>query len=92
MLPAHLFLTAAAHTAMFHADTQTPIHPWVHVRDACNAHKIFEAVRKGQLKPVLRQLNEMERTRYITSGSLFVWEESDDEMGLKWWVDGRVWS
>jgi len=29
---------------------------------------------------------------YIVSGALFVWEESDDEMGLKRWTDGRVWS
>ena len=77
---------------MFYADVQTPTHPRVHVRDARDAHIIFEAVRQGRLKPVHRRLNEMERTRYITSGSLFVWEESDDEMGLKRWTDGRVWS
>ena len=80
---------------MFYApaqDVQTPTHPRIHVRDARDAHIVFEAVRQGKLKPVLRRLNEMERARYITSGSLFVWEESDDEMGLKRWTDGRVWS
>ncbi|KAH9928532.1 Gti1/Pac2 family-domain-containing protein [Epithele typhae] len=80
---------------MFYApaqDVQLPTHPRLHVRDARDAHMVFEAVRQGRLKPVSRRLNEMERTRYITSGSLFVWEESDDEMGLKRWTDGRVWS
>ena len=59
---------------------------------ARDAHVVFEAVRQGRLKPVSRRLNELERSTYITSGSLFVWEESDDEMGLKRWTDGRVWS
>ena len=80
---------------MFYApaqDVQQPTHHRIHVRDAHDAHVVFEAVRQGKLKPVLRRLNEMERTRFITSGSLFVWEESDDEMGLKRWTDGRVWS
>lgn len=80
---------------MFYApaqDVQRPTHPRLHVRDARDAHVVFEAVRQGRLKPVQRRLNELERSTYITSGSLFVWEESDDEMGLKRWTDGRVWS
>ncbi|EMD38066.1 hypothetical protein CERSUDRAFT_152690 [Gelatoporia subvermispora B] len=80
---------------MFYApaqDTQRPTHPRLHVRDAADAHRVFEAVRQGLLKPVQRRLNEMERSMYIVSGALFVWEESDDEMGLKRWTDGRVWS
>lgn len=81
--------------AMFYApaqDVQRPTHPRLHVRDARDAHIVFEAVRQGRLKPVLRRLNELERSTFIVSGSLFVWEESDDEMGLKRWTDGRVWS
>ncbi|KAI0672736.1 Gti1/Pac2 family-domain-containing protein [Trametes maxima] len=80
---------------MFYApaqDVQRPTHPRLHVRDARDAHIVFEAVRQGLLKPVHRRLNELERSSYIQSGSLFVWEESDDEMGLKRWTDGRVWS
>ncbi|TBU35486.1 Gti1/Pac2 family-domain-containing protein [Dichomitus squalens] len=80
---------------MFYApaqDVQRPTHPRLHVRDARDAHIVFEAVRQGRLKPVMRRLNELERSTYIASGSLFVWEESDDEMGLKRWTDGRVWS
>ncbi|KAI0748624.1 Gti1/Pac2 family-domain-containing protein [Daedaleopsis nitida] len=73
-------------------DVQRPTHPRLHVRDARDAHIVFEAVRQGLLKPVQRRLNELERSTYIASGSLFVWEESDDEMGLKRWTDGRVWS
>ncbi|RDX46851.1 hypothetical protein K466DRAFT_595398 [Polyporus arcularius HHB13444] len=80
---------------MFYApaqDVQRPTHPRLHVRDARDAHIVFEAVRQGRLKPVMRRLNELERSTFIVSGSLFVWEESDDEMGLKRWTDGRVWS
>ena len=78
--------------AMFYApaqDTQRPTHPRLHVRDARDAHTVFEAVRQGILKPVVRRLNELERASYIQSGSIFVWEESDDEMGLKRWTDNR---
>jgi len=54
---------------------QRPTHNRLHVRDARDAHTVFEAVRQG-----------------ITSGAIFVWEESDDDLGLKRWTDGRVWS
>ena len=77
---------------MFYApaqDTQRPTHPRLHVRDARDAHTVFEAVRQGMLKPVVRRLNEVERAAYIQSGAIFVWEESDDEMGLKRWTDNR---
>ena len=80
---------------MFYApaqDTQRPTHPRLHVRDARDAHTVFEAVRQGMLRPVVRRLNELERSTYIQSGAIFVWEESDDEMGLKRWTDGKVWS
>ena len=29
---------------------------------------------------------------YIRSGSVFVWEESDDDTGLRRWTDGLLWS
>jgi Gti1/Pac2 family transcription factor len=77
---------------MFYApaqDVQRPTHPRLHVRDARDAHTVFEAVRQGRLKPVVRRLNELERASYIQSGAIFVWEESDDEMGLKRWTDNR---
>ncbi|KAK7693820.1 hypothetical protein QCA50_003392 [Cerrena zonata] len=73
-------------------DTQHPTHPRLHVRDARDAHTVFEAVRHGHLRAVVRRLNELERSAYIQSGSIFVWEESEDEMGLKRWTDGKVWS
>ncbi|EED79312.1 predicted protein [Postia placenta Mad-698-R] len=73
-------------------DVQKPTHPRLHLRDMRDAHIIFEAVRRGLMKPVNRRLNEVERTRYITSGSVFVWEESEEETGLKRWTDGRIWS
>lgn len=82
-------------TAMFYEpvhDVQKPTHPRLHLRDMRDAHIIFEAVRRGLMKPVNRRLNEVERTRYITSGSVFVWEESEEETGLKRWTDGRIWS
>jgi len=71
---------------------QRPTHNRLHVRDARDAHTVFEAVRQGLLQPVTRRLNEVERSMYITSGAIFVWEESDDDLGLKRWTDGRVWS
>lgn len=71
---------------------QRPTHPRLHVRDARDAHTVFEAVRQGFLRPVQRRLNEMERSMHIHSGAIFVWEECDDEAGLKRWTDGRVWS
>ncbi|KAI0302203.1 Gti1/Pac2 family-domain-containing protein [Russula brevipes] len=71
---------------------QRPTHSRLHVRDAHDAHTVFEAVRQGFLRPVTRRLNEVERSMYITSGAIFVWEESDDDLGLKRWTDGRVWS
>jgi Gti1/Pac2 family transcription factor len=71
---------------------QRPTHSRLHVRDARDAHAVFEAVRLGLLRPVTRRLNEVERSMYITSGAIFVWEESDDDLGLKRWTDGRVWS
>jgi hypothetical protein len=71
---------------------QRPTHNRLHVRDARDAHTVFEAVRLGLLRPVTRRLNEVERSMYITSGAMFVWEESDDDLGLKRWTDGRVWS
>jgi hypothetical protein len=71
---------------------QRPTHNRLHVRDARDAHIVFEAVRQGLLRPVTRRLNEVERSMYIISGAIFVWEESDDDLGLKRWTDGRVWS
>jgi hypothetical protein len=71
---------------------QRPTHGRLHVRDARDAHTVFEAVRQGMLRPVTRRLNEVERSMYIVSGAVFVWEESDDDLGLKRWTDGRVWS
>jgi hypothetical protein len=71
---------------------QRPTHNRLHVRDARDAHTVFEAVRQGLLQPVTRRLNEVERSMYINSGAIFVWEESDDDLGLKRWTDGRVWS
>ncbi|KAI0929061.1 hypothetical protein AcW1_006110 [Taiwanofungus camphoratus] len=73
-------------------DVQRPTHFRLHVRDTNDAHTVFEAVRQGLLKPVQRRLNDFERAMYIKSGTVFVWEESEEEMGLKRWTDGRVWS
>ena len=73
-------------------DTQRPTHPRLHVRDVRDALIILEAVRIGLLRPVTRRLNEDERAAFIQSGSVFVWAESEDELGLKRWTDGRVWS
>ncbi|KAF5373715.1 hypothetical protein D9758_000743 [Tetrapyrgos nigripes] len=70
---------------------QQATHSRLHVRDAQDAHTVFEAVRQGRLRAVTRRLNDSERSMFVRSGSVFVWEECDDESGLKRWTDGRVW-
>ncbi len=65
---------------------QQATHPRLHLRDTRDAHIIFEAVRQGFLKPVTRRLNEAERSMSVRSGAVFVWEERDDESGLKRWT------
>ncbi|KAH9483889.1 cAMP-independent regulatory protein pac2 [Psilocybe cubensis] len=70
---------------------QQATHQRLHVRDAHDAHIVFEAVRQGFLPPVTRRLNDMERGMLIRSGAIFVWFERDDDSGLKRWTDGRVW-
>ncbi|KAJ7074312.1 Gti1/Pac2 family-domain-containing protein [Mycena amicta] len=77
------------------ADMQQATHPRLHVRNAHDAHVVFEAVRQGGfLRPITRRLNEKEKTTLIKSGAVFVWDESDNASGLKRWtaLDGRLWS
>ena len=62
----------------------------LHVRDAHDAHVVFEAVRQGYLMPIIRRLNETERTMLIRPGAVFVWFESEDENGLKRWTGGTT--
>jgi len=73
-------------------DLQRPTHPHLHIRDARDALIVLEAVRRGILQLVERRLNEGERSMFIRSGAVFVWEETDDEYGLKRWTDGKFWS
>lgn len=65
---------------------QQATHPRLHIRDAHDAHIVFEAVRQGFLLPITRRLNEMERGTLVRSGAIFVWVESEDENGLKRWT------
>ncbi|KAJ7510142.1 Gti1/Pac2 family-domain-containing protein [Mycena galericulata] len=71
---------------------QHATHPRLHVRDAHDAHVVFEATRQGFLRPITRRLDENERASLVRSGAVFVWEQSDHAPGLKRWTDGRVWS
>ena len=70
--------------------------PPVSVRPFCgyvdttaDALRLIQAARCGLIPRITRRLNELERATYIQSGAIFVWEESDDEMGLKRWTDNR---
>jgi hypothetical protein len=65
---------------------QQVTHPRLHIRDAHDAHVVFEAVRQGFLAPVVRRLNEMERGMLVRPGAIFVWVESEDDSGLKRWT------
>ena len=69
---------------------EKPTHPRLHIRNVQEVHRLFEAVRLGRLRLVNRRLNEAERQRNIVSGAVFVWEESDEENGLKRWTDGKT--
>ena len=73
-------------------DIQRPTHPRLQLRDVKDALILLEAVRLGRFRPVTRRLNDEERSAFIQSGSVFIWAESEDELGLKRWTDGRVWS
>ena len=60
------------------------------LRDANDAHIVFEAVRLGVLPLIKRRLTSDERDQ-LTSGNVFVWEEAEHKGGLERWTDGRRW-
>ncbi|OCB85023.1 hypothetical protein A7U60_g7980 [Sanghuangporus baumii] len=66
-------------------------HPSLHLRDAHDAHVVFEAVRLGRLPLIKRRLTSEERD-LLCSGNIFVWEEAEHKGGLERWTDGRRWS
>ncbi|KAI0798253.1 Gti1/Pac2 family-domain-containing protein [Abortiporus biennis] len=68
-------------------------HPALHLRDARDAHIVFEAVRLKILPLVTRRLTAAEREQ-LTSGNVYVWEEAEHKQvgGLERWTDGRRWS
>lgn len=70
---------------------QQPTHPRLHLRDAHDAHVVFEAVARRALVPITRRLNEAERRDLVRPGAVFVWFEAEDDSGLMRWTDGRSW-
>lgn len=64
--------------------------PSVDLRDANDAHIVFEAVRLGILPLIKRRLTSEERDQ-LCSGNVFVWEEAEHKGGLERWTDGRRW-
>jgi hypothetical protein len=79
-----------------------------HIKSVSDALVLFEGCRTGVLyasiisnnrKRVPRRLNDEERFRYISSGSVFIWDEA--ESGIKRyvqagfniysWTDGKAW-
>ncbi|KAL6299817.1 Gti1/Pac2 family-domain-containing protein [Sparassis latifolia] len=74
---------------------QTAAHatiPALHLRDARDAHIVFEAVRLNVLPLITRRLTANERDQ-LKSGNVFVWEEAEHKQGgLERWTDGRRWS
>ncbi|THG99342.1 hypothetical protein EW026_g2978 [Hermanssonia centrifuga] len=67
-------------------------HPALHLRDARDAHIVFEAVRLNVLPLITRRLTTVEREQ-VASGNVFVWEEAEHKQGgLERWTDGRRWS
>ncbi|THH30141.1 hypothetical protein EUX98_g4034 [Antrodiella citrinella] len=67
-------------------------HPALHLRDARDAHIVFEAVRLKILPLITRRITAIEREQ-VVSGNVFVWEEAEHKQGgLERWTDGRRWS
>ncbi len=60
------------------------------LRDAADAHVVFEAVRLNLLPLIKRRLTTEEREQ-LSSGNVFVWEEAEHKGGLERWTDGRRW-
>ncbi|KAG8988227.1 hypothetical protein FRB90_002887 [Tulasnella sp. 427] len=77
---------AASETQHAHRAT----HPRLHIRNAHEAHTLFEAVRLNLLPIVRRRLSPTDRE--LQSGEVFVWEEASYKGGLERWTDGRKWS
>ncbi|CAK5284476.1 unnamed protein product [Mycena citricolor] len=66
---------------------------WSDIRNVADAHRLLEAVRARALPLVRRRLLPHERAG-LSSGNVFVWEESaeeGDDGGLVRWTDGRRW-
>lgn len=59
----------------------------IDLRDARDAHIVFEAVRLNILPLVTRRLTTVEREQ-LTSGNVFVWEEAEHKQGNS----RRTWS
>lgn len=51
---------------------------------------LFEACRLGRLQQAKVRLSPVDRSRFICSGSVFVWDEG--QTGIRRWTDGRRWS
>ncbi|KAJ7034467.1 Gti1/Pac2 family-domain-containing protein [Mycena alexandri] len=66
-------------------------HPALYIRNAGDVLVVLEAVRRGILPLITLRLSGSDRDQ-LTSGNVFVWEESIDEGGLVRWTDGRRWS
>lgn len=52
----------------------------VDLRDARDAHVVFEAVRLNILPLITRRLTATEREQ-LKSGNVFVWEEAEHKQG-----------
>ncbi|KAJ7166929.1 Gti1/Pac2 family-domain-containing protein [Mycena filopes] len=66
-------------------------HPSLYLRNIDDVLVVLEAVRRGILPLVTLRLSGGDREQ-LTSGNVFVWEESIEEGGLVRWTDGRRWS
>ena len=84
--------------AIYSSNTASPLLS--DIRNANDAHRIFEAVRLGLLPLITRRLTPTERD-LLRSGQVFVWEEGSSSgggaedgtpsAGLERWTDGRRW-
>ena len=86
MLLALLIISAMRRTPPFVCRCTSPVllryqfSGSLDLRDARDAHVVFEAVRLGILPLITRRLTANEREQLV-SGNVFVWEEAEHKQG-----------
>lgn len=60
------------------------------VKDTNDALILFQLAIDGELKLIQQRLSEEDRTKYVRSGNIFIFQEEDSS--IRRWTDGISWS